>query len=313
MAGAGPSAVEDASWRRLVAWVDIAAAHRTAVPLQEVVDLLPEGAPTTAPGLAEWIRDRSSELSVVDGRIVHGLAQAPADLGDRSARADRYLRVAESLLSGPLARTRPWVQVIGVTGSTAYGDPEPGDDLDFLVIVRPGTVWLFLLYTFLAVRRARAEGAVLNGSIEPCFNYVLDDVQAAREFARPRGLLVAREAMTTRTLWGTDVYRGLLLRTTWLEHELPRLYGRWASGGPGASPAPSVGPWTRLANALLFPPFAAYLHLTGALRNRRFRREGLPERSFVTETGLARMAVRSERFDRLSQRYDASFAHGGRA
>lgn len=302
MAPAATTAAEDLSWRRLETLVDVAAAHRTSVPLGEVVDLLPDGAPSTPGGVASLIRGRPGRLAIVDGRVSAPAARLPAGLAERIVRGQEYLATASQLLDGPLARTRGWVECAGVTGSTAYGAPEAGDDLDFLVVARRGAVWVFLLYSFLALRRARASGR-LRVPIEACFNYVLDSEQAERDFATPRGLLVAREAMTARPLWGAERYRGLIVGSPWLEAQLPRLYERWRAGGPSAGSSPPAPLGLRLLNALVFPPLALYLHARGALLNRRFRDEGHADRRFVTETGLRRLALRSERFDRLSARY----------
>ena len=41
---------------------------------------------------------------------------------------------------------------MGITGSTAYGEPKSGDDLDFIVVTRKGALWVFVLYAVLAAR-----------------------------------------------------------------------------------------------------------------------------------------------------------------
>lgn len=308
MESTAPPALEEVSWRRLQTLVDVAAAHRTAMPVREVVDLLPDGAPASVPEVENWIRARPTRLVIVDGRLTDAGTPVPTGIADRLARGQRYVEHAQELLEGPLARTRGWVECAAVTGSVAYGAPEEGDDLDFVVVARRGAVWMFLLYTYIALRRARSREPG-RARVEACFNYVLEGDQAEREFATPRGLLVAREAMSARALWGAERYRGLIVGSEWLGRELPRLHERWRSGGEVAgreAPAPLA---IRLLNALVFPPLALYLHLSGARLNRQFRGEGRGERRFVTETGLRRLAVRSARFDRLAVRY----AHGPEA
>lgn len=299
--GAPPGA-DTLSWRRIETLIEVAGAHRTTVDLSDLVDLMPRDGPDSVPEVASWLERHQDRLQIVEGRAVGPRDSSVADLAEREARGAAFWAAAVGLFEGPLAGTRRWVQAVGVTGSTAYGRPERGDDLDFLVVTRSGAVWVFLAMTYLRLRIERARGW-LGPEIAPCFNYVLDDTQARRDFARPRGLLVAREAMTTRVLLGEEFYRGLVVGSPWLAHEAPRLFDRWRAAGTRSAPDRPAPRAIRLLNALLFPALALYLHLTGSILNRRFARRGVPERRFVTETGLHRLAVRSERFDRLSDRY----------
>jgi glycosyltransferase involved in cell wall biosynthesis len=227
----------------------------------------------------------------------------PSDPGiSRLDRGRQYLTTGRELVDGPLRRLRGWVECVGLTGSTAYGEPEAGDDLDFFVVCRPGTVPAFLAATYLALRVDRLRGAHRN-SPTPCFNYVVDARRAGRDLAEGRGLLFAREALTARMLVGETYYRGLLAQTRSLGEEIPRLYESRTNGArPVASQPAPFGP--RALSALVFLPLAGFLQVVGLWRNARARREHREGDVFRTRTSPSRVVFQSARFDALRARYE---------
>jgi hypothetical protein len=241
------------------------------------------------------------------GRITGGHAVGPtaADLvidGERRERAEQYYQAAVRLFDSALQRSRPWLRCLAVTGSTAYGDPRAGDDCDFMAVVRHGSLWVFVAYVFLRLRlRAWARSAPPEP--EWCFNYMLDEETAIREFSRPHGFLFAREALVARPVEGESYYRGLLRRGEWLRHEAPRLYARWESAPMPEPQAPeSAPPDVRILNVVLFPVVAAYLQLKGLWANRRLRRAGREAETFRTITRPGQMSLATRKFERLVDR-----------
>ena len=222
--------------------------------------------------------------------------------GARRDRGVRYMTTSRELIGGPLRRLQPWVECVGVTGSTAYGEPEAGDDLDFFVVCRPGAVPAFLAATYLALRIDRLREAHCDAPT-PCFNYVVDARRAGRDLGEGRGLLFAREALMARMLVGEEYYRGLLASTPSLGQEIPRLYAtRTGDAAPVAShPA---APGVRMLSALVFLPLAAYLQLVGLWRNARARREHRESDEFRTRTSPTRVVFQSRRFEVLRTRYE---------
>ena len=109
-------------------------------------------------------------------------------------RASHYRRHAEVLWDGPLAFAKGLIPVYGITGSVAFGEPRPGDDLDMFVVTRSGSLWWFLARSYLALQLARLRDPTLREPT-PCLNYVLEDGPVASEFTpperpplRPRGV-----------------------------------------------------------------------------------------------------------------------------
>ncbi|HEY6237897.1 MAG TPA: hypothetical protein VIZ68_01765 [Thermoplasmata archaeon] len=283
----------------------VARSFGSGVSVAALSDLLPPESPRTETEVARWLARNPSI-----GRVIEGRAYAPepptlpGDLEERQKRAAAYESAARGLGDGPLAGTMALVRYLGITGSTAYGEPSRGDDLDFLVVTRTGSVWAFLAYTYLALRLRRAAP---GDPPEACFNFVLDEAEARKEYAEPKGFLFAREALMTRPLRGAEYYRGLLGSSPWLRSEVPRLFARWEEGGLPAPEAPRPAPIAvRVLNAVLFPWVAAYLQVQGLRRNHALRLKGYDDRSFRTVTAFARLAFTTHRFDRLRDLYTPS-------
>jgi Glycosyl transferase family 2 len=292
-----PTPLSAGAERRLRTLLEIAGQFGTGISLEELCYLLPSGGPEEPAALHRTLADRP-DLARLDGGRAFAPGSRPDRLDERQDRAARYREQARELVDRHLRPVQRLLCCLGITGSTAYGEPEPGDDLDLFVVSRPGSQWVFLAYTYLAVRlrfqpRGDRERPV------PCLNLVLDETTARREFARPHDLLFAREALSTQMLVGEEYYRRLLGSATWAEAELPRLYRREAVTGPlpAVRPAPAA---VRALNALLFPGVAAYLQAVGLRRNAAFRRAGRPEAAFRTRTTPGRLAFESMRFQQLA-------------
>lgn len=291
--------------------LQVAGELRTGVPVGDLHDLMPAEGPQGAE-IASWIALHPEVGAVADGVAFSPGTAASGSTEERRLRAVRYLEQARDMLAGSLERSRPLLLCLAVTGSTAYGEPEAEDDCDFFAVTRRGTVWPFLAFAFLALRMRRTPG-----SREPtwCFNYVLDEPEVAAEYARPQGFLFAREALMCRPLHGEEFYRGLLGSAPWLRTEAPRLYARWEGSGlppfPRSAPAPAG---LRLLNWLLFPVVGMFLQLKGLRHNHRLRREGREAECFRTVTRPGRLALVTERFERLSRLYaPASIVPVGRS
>ena len=297
--------------RRLSSLLRVADAHRTGMALGDIPDLLPRGGPATEREVAEWLQRHPSSGAVVGGRAFGpSSGEGAGDLESRRQRGIQYWEFARELRDGPLSGVRSMLRSVAVTGSAAYGEPEPGDDLDFLVVTRTGSIWVFLAYTYAALR-FRALPTRAAESPEPCFNFVLDDAEARTEYANARSFLFAREALMAKPVYGDDYYQGLLKSSSWMREQLPRLFGRWEGEGlPDLQqdrPAP-LG--VRVLNAVLYPWLAAYLQLRGLRLNRQYRRDGHPERAFRTVTRYRRQTFESERFERLTETYRPADVYG---
>jgi SAM-dependent methyltransferase len=288
---------------RIRVLVDVAGQFGVGVPLAELTSLLPTTGPERPDLLEQYLAVQPRLVEVTHQAAYPLTAPDPAET-DRRRRGTEYLARAEALLEGPLRGLQSSVRCIGVTGSVAYGAPTEADDLDFLVITRAGALPWFLAATYAKLRLLRLRGGDPSAPT-PCFNYVIDERRAPREFGEAQGFLFAREALTTRILRGREYYRALLARCPWMGSELPRLYATEAGGGGDLGPQAATW-WTRLASAIVFLPLATYLQCGGLIRNaehRRHRRELYMYRLLVAPD---RVATRSRRFDVLRAQYETA-------
>ncbi|MCI4326947.1 MAG: hypothetical protein L3K16_04850 [Thermoplasmata archaeon] len=277
--------------------------NRTSVGLDSISDLMPPEGPEGAEEVSEWLAAHPYVGQLVGDRVVAGPFPHPSESGERQERGRRFLAEAEEAVAGPLAAAAPMLRCVAVTGSTAYGEPSKFDDLDFLAITRSGSVWPFLLYSFLVARR-RSVSPQADAPSHWCFNYVLDERAARQEFSTPRGFLFAREALMARPVSGESYYRGLVGSAGWLADEVPRLHRRWSQGGLPPLPAEAPAPLPlRILNVVLFPLLATYLTLTAMVRNRRLTREGRGAKRFWVDARLDRLTYETERFEQLRTLY----------
>ena len=287
--------------RRVRTILCVAEGFSVGVPLDRLVELLPRGAPRNVPELERWLRDRPGLARLEAGRAFGPRTDGVGD-PDRALRGESYRRWARELVEGPLSAAGHWVLCVGITGSTAYGEPQTGDDLDLFVVTRRGSLWIFLATTYLSLRLHRWSGAS-DGRPLPCFNLVLEDLSAQREFGRPQGFLFARESLAVRLLEGDDYYGHLLGRAPWIGEWFPRLYAERARSLPGRRPAPAPA-LARALNAVIFPWLASYLQLAGLWRSSRRESSGRGAGSFRTVTGPGQLAFRSQRFEQIRRAYE---------
>ena len=278
---------------RVAALIESAGCFGTGLSLEDLVTLLPRDGPATPEAMRRWLATRPS-IGRIEGDRIFSPQVPPISVEARRARGLDYRSLARAVIHRRLGKALPLLRCLGITGSTAYGEPQAGDDVDFLVVTRTGATWLFLGYTYLVLRFGRK----MAGEPDLCFNFVLDDIEAPREFARGRGFLYAREALTTGILWGEEYYRHLLGSAPWMAEELPRLFDERADV-EGPLPPRGLPVLLRWVNACLFPLLATYLRLVGLRRNHRLGRRGSDEAIFRTEIGPRRLAFLSRRFEAL--------------
>ena len=281
--------------------LEVAREFRTGLPLERLAELLPEPRRRSEQELDAFLAGRPDLARLA--KLVDGPPRGSSEPeAQRIQRGVWYQHVAETLVGKRLAWLHPWVRCVGVTGSTAYGAPSAGDDLDFYVVARTGSASWWLLATYLTLRIRRAKRSHSSEPM-PCFNYVVDDRRAPVEFAEGRGLLFAREALTARLVLGDAYYRGLLARAPWLGDEIPSLFAARTVGPGDTTPRPA-SLTVRCLNALAFLPLATYLQLAGLVRNARARRRGEFSAIFRTLTAPDRFVFQSQRFEALRRHYE---------
>lgn len=114
--------------------------------------------------------------------------------------------------------TVPFVRMVALTGALAVENPQrPADDIDYLLAVKPGRVWLARLIVLLLVRWARLYGVTL------CPNYITSTDHLVLE---DRSLFTAHELAQMAPLYGASVYGAMVLANRWARELLPNGFER---------------------------------------------------------------------------------------
>ncbi|MBI4062375.1 hypothetical protein HY410_00480 [Candidatus Gottesmanbacteria bacterium] len=117
----------------------------------------------------------------------------------------------------------PTVTCIGVTGGLAMNNAKGDDDIDFLVITKPATLWITRLVTTLVLDlfslRRRPGDKTYKDKI--CLNMFMSaDALAVPEYERD--LFVAHEVLQMKPLWDrNETYQKFLKTNSWVKKFLP--------------------------------------------------------------------------------------------
>lgn len=114
---------------------------------------------------------------------------------------------------GRLLAYFPFVEFVGITGALAMRNPSTADDdLDYLIVTRPGRVWLARAAIILLVRLMRLR------NIEICPNYVLASDQLVQT---RQDLYIAHEIAQILPLSNHELYQQLRDQNPWTHTHLP--------------------------------------------------------------------------------------------
>lgn len=179
--------------------------HDTPIPLADIEHAL-ASSPVLAHVLVRFgdyiaLRDRDALFAVRQHREAMASALWQA--------ACRYARVLGGL---------PFVRMVALTGALAMRNPAtPRDDLDYLIVTRPGRVWLARLLTVALVRWVKLRGTVI------CPNFVLAEDALVQN---RRDVYIAHEVAQTVPLYDAALYHQRLRdENRWTFGHLPNAFG----------------------------------------------------------------------------------------
>ena len=217
----------------------------------------------------------------------------------RLAQADDFLR--------RLGRFCPWIELAGISGSTAYAGTKPEDDLDFFLVVERRRLWISLLLAMATARFLRLRS---KSSPVYCFNRVVERADCELTFRATREPLFAREALNLVVLRGNGLYGHLLASAGWIERLFPRLFAMRLNDAGEADDTPRAehGVTGTLANAAAFLVLGPYLWLAGLIRNVRLRKAGRERECFRAVVRTDHYATESTLYDELREEYRRALA-----
>lgn len=106
----------------------------------------------------------------------------------------------------------PFVRMVALTGALAMKNPaHPQDDVDYLLVVEEGRVWLARAFAVLIVRLVRCFGTEL------CPNYVVSTQKLTQQ---RQNLYIAHEVMQMIPLYGESIYAHMIAQNSWVNQWL---------------------------------------------------------------------------------------------
>jgi hypothetical protein len=245
------------------------------------------------------------DVIVRRGEIVPTDTDGFSRRSEQLALSQRRVQLADSFCNR-LVTLCPWIRLVAISGSTAYGGTRPLDDIDFFMVTRRNRLWVTLMIAMLAARHGRMKNRdwpVL------CFNRILEEDQCFDAFREARDPLFAREALSLRILDGPRFYHELLHSAVWMERIFPELFRR-AIGAQAKSPRVTnsgKGAIWSVANLMARWILAPYLTIVGLSRNKRLERSGNPTARFRTIIEPGFFAYESRKYDLLRSAYEEAF------
>jgi len=289
--------------------VSIAAANGSSIPSSELFLLLPSGAFTSPEALEEFVSLDATlrkEIAVSHGEFAFkGLEALARQRAERIGRTAHRVRLAQSF-ADRLAKMCPWIRLVAISGSTAYGRAGDRDDIDFFVVTRRHRLWVTLLFALILAKIQRRRIPSVPGY---CLNRLLDDAQCAHTFRTLQEPLLAREALTMRVLKGQGYYQELIQSATWMGELFPALYNQSLANEIASEPSGTkrdCGTWS-IANWIAFAGLAPYATLAGMLRNHGLLESGKLDARFRTVIRRGFFAYESRKFDLLKDTYRRAF------
>lgn len=166
---------------------------------------------------SQWLAERIQESST-DLRLYAPATCDPAIFENRRAREAASAQLWPKAMRWATWLGRlPFVRMVAMTGALSVRNASsPDDDLDYMLVVREGRVWLSRLLAVVLVRVAR------RWDVEICPNYVLSEAALHQE---RHDLFIAHELTQMVPLVGHDVYTAMRQQNPWVFPLLPNATG----------------------------------------------------------------------------------------
>lgn len=159
-----------------------------------------------------WLDERIEKLQ--DCWLLRGRTEL-IDLRIKREQASQQLWPKALRWGERLARL-PFIRMVALTGALAMHNAADGDDdLDYLLVTKPGRVWLARAFAILMVRIGRLRG------VEICPNYIISDDRLMQNRC---DLFTAHEVTQMVPLYGLAMYRCFCKVNAWTSTHLPNAH-----------------------------------------------------------------------------------------
>lgn len=161
-----------------------------------------------------WLNEhiRSAE---VNGTLFYALRIAASDIFEQRQQRQKVSSILweKALYYGAWLGCLPFVRMVAITGAlSVHNAAHLEDDLDYILVVQDGRVWLARLFAVALVRFVRLRGVTL------CPNYVLSTEAMALDSSN---LFLAHELTQMIPLFGYNFYEQMRELNRWADTFLP--------------------------------------------------------------------------------------------
>ena len=122
----------------------------------------------------------------------------------------------KALHYGHMIANLPFVRMVAITGALAVDNVQSGADIDYLIVVEPGRLWLCRALTIAVVRLAAISGDIV------CPNYL---ISLRALMLRERSLYTAHELAQMVPIAGLPIYQHMRRLNSWSDQFLPNAAG----------------------------------------------------------------------------------------
>lgn len=177
------------------------------------------------------VSQASTDKQVANGGAHYALRGRHDVIALREKRAQTSAKLwLQALRYGRLIARLPFVRMVAVTGALVSDNAEAGADLDYLIVTRPGYLWLTRAIILGIDKVARRLGS----RARLCPNFIVSETNLALQ---ERDLFTAQELTRMVPISGLPVYRRMRSQNGWTDEFLPNAQGFPRSYGNGSGPS----------------------------------------------------------------------------
>ena len=198
---------------RISSWLDF------PFTVDEVAEYFLPGLNLTGDQVRALFTERAIDLpfTLRDRYLLTDISQSIVSRAERKQFSAAKLESA-SRFAGTLCRLVPWIEMVAVTGSVAYGSARKWDDIDLFVVTKEDRLWLSLFLALVLVRLGKLLRIRDPDLLSFCLSYVHDDMGFIQESSKSKfAPLFARELLKAQPLVGIRKYRQILEDNEWVK------------------------------------------------------------------------------------------------
>jgi predicted nucleotidyltransferase len=254
----------------------------------------------------------SKAVTLEDGFVVlKGYERLFLERSSREKTSKSYRGIADDFIR-ELRRRSPYMKLMAVCGSVAYGSAKKSDDIDLFILTQENRMWLTFFKALLLARIFNIKAMINGKRTDFCLSYMQDQKSFEEEIIRHKNPLFAREFLSLYVVDGMDCYRDLLGRTSWMSDVFPKLYAlrmvdsdKKATCGTGFHKG--ILPHGSI-NLFVYILLGRFLRLKAFLRNSKYRKQGKLKDLFKAIITQGCCVYTSERYRELENLYNSSYS-----